>query len=95
MTGGYGYTFISDVPDRFVCKVCHLPNRDPHLSVCCGHIFCKSCVDGVKDSYHSDCPMCRNEEFSSVLSRKIDREVKGLTVDCANRGMGCMWRGEL
>ena len=91
---GYECT-ISDVPDRLVCKICHLPSRDPHLSVCCGHIFCKSCVDTVKDSTHSDCPMCRDEEFSTVLNKQADREVKGLKANCTNSGIGCTWRGEV
>ena len=44
--GGYEYNFISGPPvDRLVCKICHLPSREPYLSVCCGHLFCKSCLD--------------------------------------------------
>ncbi|XP_065902910.1 TNF receptor-associated factor 4-like [Dysidea avara] len=39
--------------------------------------------------------MCRNEEFSSVLNKQIDREVKELTVHCTNSRAGCAWRGEL
>ncbi|XP_065901501.1 TNF receptor-associated factor 4-like [Dysidea avara] len=93
--GGYDNIFTTDVPDRLLCKVCHLPSRDPHLSVCCGHIFCKSCVDGVKSSYHTDCPMCRNEEFSSFLNKQADREVKGLTLYCSNKEEGCTWKGKV
>ncbi|XP_065901589.1 TNF receptor-associated factor 4-like [Dysidea avara] len=94
-TGGYEYEFTAVVPDRLVCKVCHQPSRNPHLSECCGHTFCKSCVDEVKDSYHNDCPMCRNEEFSTILNKQIDREVKGLTVHCTNSEDGCTWSGEV
>ena len=92
--GGYDNTFTADVPDRLVCKICHLPSREPHLSVCCGHIFCKSCVDGVKNSYHTACPMCRDEEFASFLNKQADREVKELTLYCSNKEEGCTWKGK-
>ena len=46
--GGYDCSFINTPHDRFVCKICHLPSRDPYLSVCCGHVFCKSCLDNAK-----------------------------------------------
>jgi len=44
-TGGYGYDFVDSIPDRLVYKACHLPSRDPYLTTCCGHVFCKSCQD--------------------------------------------------
>ena len=94
-TGGYDYTFTTDVPDRLICKICHLPSRDPHLSVCCGHIFCKSCIDGVKDSFNTNCPMCRNRKFFTVINKQADREVKGLTVYCTNEDDGCTWKGKV
>ena len=93
--GGYDNAFISDVPDRLVCKLCHLPSRDPHLSVCCGHIFCMSCAEWRRNSQHSECPMCGNESFSSVLNKQIDREVKALVIQCKNQSDGCTWRGQL
>ncbi|XP_065901628.1 TNF receptor-associated factor 4-like [Dysidea avara] len=92
-SGGYDYDFTTDVPDRLVCKICQLASRDPHLSVCCGHIFCKTCVDGVKNSYHTSCPMCRNRKFSTVLNKQADREVKDLTVYCINDE--CTWKGKV
>ena len=51
--GGYDYQFLDTPSDVLLCKVCHFPSREPHLSVCCGHTFCKSCLDGMKQaSYH-------------------------------------------
>jgi len=94
-TGGYDYNFITGIPDCLVCKICQLASRDPHLSVCCGHTFCKSCVDKVKKSDNSACPMCRNKEFSSFRNLEKDREVKGLTVSCSNFQEGCTWKGEI
>ncbi|XP_065901480.1 TNF receptor-associated factor 6-like [Dysidea avara] len=93
--GGYDYSFTTDVPDRLVCKICQLASRDPHLSVCCGHTFCKTCVDQTKTSDHTACPMCRNEEFPSFRNLEKDRDVKGLTIYCTNHEEGCTWEGEI
>ena len=50
--GGYAFRFVLDpLPDELsnlLCKICHLPSKDPHLSRCCGHTFCKSCADHSK-----------------------------------------------
>ena len=94
-SGGYDFKFTTDVPDRLVCKICQLASRDPHLSVCCGHIFCKTCIEKTKKSQHPACPMCRDKEFSNVLNKQIDREVKSLSVHCTNNGEGCTWTGDL
>ena len=48
--GGYDYQFVDTPSDVLLCKICHFPSRAPHLSVCCGHTFCKSCLDGMKQA---------------------------------------------
>ena len=94
-SGGYDYKFTTDVPDRLICRICQLPSRDPHLSVCCGHTFCKGCTDQTIRSEHSACPICRNKEFCSFRNLEKDREVKALMVCCANHERGCTWEGEI
>ena len=39
--GGYDYRFVKQPLEMFVCKICHSPSRDPHLSMCSEHTFCK------------------------------------------------------
>ena len=94
-TGGYDYKFaeqfVSTPLDRYFCVICQHPSRDPHLSVCCGHVFCKLCIDKVKDP----CPMCRDEKFVTFPNKQLDREIKNLDVFCANAGKGCTWQGKL
>ena len=36
-----------------------------YLSVCCGHLFCKSCLGNVKKAaaISNACPICRDKEF--------------------------------
>ncbi|XP_065917520.1 TNF receptor-associated factor 5-like [Dysidea avara] len=97
-TGGFEYQFVSSPPDRVVCKICHLPSRDPYLTMCCGHVFCKSCLDGMKEAksiVNNICPVCRGEDFVTFPNKQIDREVKSLHVYCTNGGKGCEWQGEV
>ena len=95
--GGYDYDIVSKPPDRLICKICHLPSRDPYLSVCCGHVFCKSCLDTVKKAtaITNACPVCRDEEFVTFPNKAVDREVKELHIYCTNKEKGCEWQGEL
>ena len=95
--GGYDYEFVIIPSDRLICKICHLPCRDPYLSVCCGHVFCKSCLDNVKKApaITNACPLCRDEEFETFPNKQLDREIKGLHIYCTNKEKGCEWQGEL
>ena len=95
--GGYQYSFVDTLHERYICKVCHLPSRDPYLSVCCGHLFCKSCLSDVKTvtDITNTCPVCRDEEFKTFRNKAIDREIKNLHIYCTNKEKGCMWQNEL
>ena len=95
--GGYDYDLVSQPPDRLICKVCHLPSRDPYLSVCCGHVFCKSCLDKVKNTtaITNACPVCRDKKFETFPQKEANREIKSLHIYCTNKAKGCKWQGEL
>ena len=91
---GYDYTFVDTPPDHTVCTICHLPSRNPHLSECCGHVFCKSCLD-ARASSCTNCPVCIGAKLVTFYSEKIDQEVKKSKVYCTNKKKGCKWIGEL
>ena len=95
--GGYRFDLVSKPPDRLICKRCHLPSRDPHLSLCCGNVFCKSCLNDIKkDTPNCNaCPICRNEGFVAYRHVEADLEVKNLHIYCSNKEKGCKWHGEL
>ena len=98
--GGYNdYHFVTSLSDGsdLVCKICHLPSRNPHLSSCCGHTFCKSCTDNFAEdtALNKACPVCRDLEFSVVQNKQIDRAVKSLHIYCTNEKEGCSWQGEV
>ena len=93
--GGYDYRFVNTPPDRVICVICNLPSRNPHLSECCGHVYCKSCIDKTKASSYTACPMCADAKFVTFCNKQIDREVKQLKVYCTNKKKGCKWVDEL
>ena len=100
--GGYEFEFVKgmgdDLEDMFMCKICHLPSRNAQLSVCCGHTFCKSCLEEMKHGRTSNskvCPVCRDRKFNVVPNKQVDRKIRSLRVFCTNKGKGCEWQGEL
>jgi len=95
--GGYDYFFVGTPPGRLLCKICQFVSRDPYLSVCCGHNFCKSCLDSAREavSVAHVCPLCRNEVFQTVPNRQAGRDIRDLHIMCTNKERGCEWQGEL
>ncbi|XP_065908111.1 myosin-13-like [Dysidea avara] len=96
--GGYEYQFVTPPPDWLICNICQYPSREPHLSVCCGNTFCKSCLEGAKKAtvIADACPICRKkEEFGTISHQQANRIVRGLYVFCTNKERGCDWQGEL
>ena len=103
----YEYQFVDSRPfssllpvleDMMFCKICYLLSRDPYLSCCCGHTFCKSCLDALTDSVddlYMMCPVCREKDFQTVKNQQVERAIKRLCVSCTNSVAGCTWQGEL
>ena len=94
VAGGYEYTFMETPHHRYVCNICIHPCRDPYLTACCGHNFCKSCLDGYRKTAAS-CPCCRKEDFVTVINKQADREIRSFCMMCTNKERGCEWQGEL
>ena len=96
-TGGYEYDFVDVPPDRVICKICHNPCRDVHLTGCCGAHFCLACLQQLKKgtAVNKACPMCRVEKFKIFPNKQLNREIKALKVFCVNRWSGCTWSGEI
>jgi len=96
--GGYDYQFVETPPDILICKICYFTSREPCLSECCGHTFCKSCIDHAQKAtvfYPYLCPVCRSEEFKLIQNKQNARIIKDLFVFCSNKERGCEWEGEL
>ena len=93
----YEYDFVHAPPDRLLCQICQLPCRDPYMTLCCGHGFCKSCLDGQRQfkSVSYTCPICPEPEFKTVPYKALEREIRALHIYCTNKEKGCEWQGEL
>lgn len=76
------------------CPICLSLLKDPHLTDCCGHNFCRLCILRVKESSQS-CPVCREETFSIFPNLERKREVGLVSVYCSHRSNGCEWIGQL
>ena len=92
--GGYDYDFVTAPPKSLECPVCLMTFRDPHVISCCGNEFCQVCIERV----HRDgkpCPLCNEPNFTTMLHKKLVREVNALVVRCPQKELGCDWEGEL
>ena len=88
--------FPKEPPQKYVCSVCTQLVKDPHLTACCGHEFCQSCLEEwERKSGAKSCPHCRHENYVHILNKQTRREVEELRVLCSKRGQGCGWEGEL
>uniref|UniRef100_A0A1X7UHG1 RING-type domain-containing protein n=1 Tax=Amphimedon queenslandica TaxID=400682 RepID=A0A1X7UHG1_AMPQE len=88
--------FVKELPEHveIECPVCLNILTDPHIVSCCGHNFCRSCIERVKAS-NGSCPMCKENEYQVVVNKERLRIINGLEVYCSNKEKGCQWKGEL
>ena len=92
--GGYDHDFVTAPPKSLECPVCLLTFRDPHVISCCGNEFCQLCIERVQREGKA-CPLCNEPNFTTLLHKKLVREVNALVVRCTQKEMGCEWEGEL
>lgn len=94
--GGYDCEFRRS-PPRIVqteCSICLLVLREPHITSCCGHSFCRTCIGDVMDA-NMNCPLCNGSDFTLMHNKGLERSLKELEVHCSHQRLGCEWTGEL
>ena len=91
---GYDCDFVTAPPKSLECPVCLMTFRDPHVISCCGNEFCQLCIERVQRD-GKPCPLCNELNFTTMLHKKLVREVNGLVVRCPQKELGCEWEGEL
>ena len=95
--GGYDSEFVERPTDPLQggeCPLCLLVLKEPCLISCCGHKYCRACIELVKrDS--KPCPLCNAKDFTFLQERGLERFLKDLDVWCTYRGDGCDWKGKL
>lgn len=94
--GGYDCELVDKPPSvvQHECPVCLLVLREPCQVSCCGHAFCKVCIEKNKESSKT-CPRCRAEDFHHFHDKRLKRSLSDLKVCCIKGTEGCKWVGEL
>ena len=99
--GGYDYQFVDEkkLPDECTCPICTLVQREAHQVICCGKIYCKSCLDELKrKSDNFNCPNCRNSlegEHKYLPDKNMISKIRHFAIYCNNKDKGCQWEGHL
>ncbi|XP_025112143.1 TNF receptor-associated factor 2-like isoform X2 [Pomacea canaliculata] len=100
--GGYPKEIFEKKEDqeKFACSFCRQILRDPHGAYC-GHRFCASCKEAIKESKNLLCQSCLDEGCSTEEStlnpeemypdRGINKEMARLRAKCPNEM--CVWAG--
>ena len=94
--GGYDCEFVDGPPKDLhsECSICLMVLRQPYLVDCCGHHFCKACLEGVSEG-KKVCPLCKHESFTAIPNKGLERVLNEKNVYCTNMKAGCDWSGEL
>ena len=94
--GGYDCEFVEPPPSVFQidCSVCLQILKEPCLISCCGHKFCRECIEGIEKD-KKPCAVCNEPEFTFMRDSGLERSLKDLEVWCSYRKEGCEWKGKL
>ena len=74
--------------------MCLLVLKEPRLISCCGHKYCRVCIERVKEDA-KPCPLCNEPNFTFLQDLALKRYLKDLDVWCCYKKVGCEWRGKL
>ena len=93
---GYDCEFVEPPPSvlQIGCPVCLLVLKEPCLISCCGHKFCRECIERIEKD-KKPCPLCNEPDFTFLRERGLERALKDLEVWCSYRKEGCEWKGKL
>ena len=94
--GGYDCVFVEPPPSvlQTECPVCLLVLKEPCIVSCCGHKFCRECIEPIEKD-KKPCPLCNKPDFKFMRERALERSLKDLEVWCSYRNEGCEWKGKL
>ena len=86
--------FMEPLPNELQCPLCLQFLKEPTLTSCCGHHFCRECINHAITHSHV-CPLCNNQGFQTFRNKEKERLVNALKVYCKWKSRGCEWVGEL
>lgn len=78
------------------CPYCNMLLRDPQQLLTCGHRYCKSCLERVKNKSPPKCLVDNEIIIDNEIKpdRGCQKEFERLQAECAGKSNGCKWRGE-
>ena len=86
--------FVEPLPNELQCPLCLEFLKEPTLTSCCGHHFCRECIDRAI-ARSIVCPLCNDQGFQTLINKEKQRLVSALKVYCKRKSQGCEWVGEL
>ena len=86
--------FLQPLSEDFECPLCLQWLKEPTLTSCCGHHFCRECIEHVVREDHI-CPLCKEKGFQTFLNKDVQRKLNTQRVFCRQKSRGCGWVGEL
>ena len=94
--GGYDCVLVQPPPSvlQTECPVCLLVLKEPCIVSCCGHKFCRECIEPIKKG-EKPCALCNEPDFMFMRERALERSLKDLEVWCPYRKEGCEWKEKL
>ena len=80
--------YVSNPPRWLLCPVCDQLLLEPVIAVGCGHTFCRSCSERLKET-SQPCPIDNTPsgENSYVPNRALSAQIDELEVHCPNSSM--------
>ena len=95
--GGYDCELVDPPSPKVMqteCSVCLQILKEPCLISCCGHKFCRDCIEQVEKN-GKPCPLCNEPGFTFLKDRGLERSLKDLEARCTYKKEGCEWIGKL
>jgi len=84
--------FVEPLPNELQCPLCLEFLKEPTLTSCCGHHFCRECINCAITRGHV-CPLCKNQGFQTFLNKEKQRLVNALKVYCRRNLRDVSWVG--
>ena len=86
------YDFVEQPPKDFSCPVSFAVLLEPYLTQCCGNHLSQEVYQRLQGQ---PCPVCKEENLTSVKDKFHMRRVLSLKVRCPHKAEGCEWEGVL
>ena len=88
------YLFVEQLSYDFICPVTKGVLLHPHLTSCCGNHLSEEAATRIQTEGKA-CPMCKEDNWTTVLNKHYQRQVQSLKVFCYHKNRGCKWEGEI